>query len=154
MSVLALGSRAKCGVLTCETLVAKNDPGGDPHKITGDLEVTGDLKVDGGITVELAGFKGLILNSNPQVNQVNIAMNDNTQTWDISADAGSSQLGISHTVAGAGSGAEVAGFTVTGASTFGCYLPGAPFIIQNIPTTLPALSGQVWSDGGTLKIVP
>ncbi len=48
----ALGNVAKCGTLICDTLVAKNDPAGDPHKITGQLEVTGDATIDGRLIVK------------------------------------------------------------------------------------------------------
>ena len=154
MSVLALGDRARCGVLTCETLIAKNDPGGDPHKITGDLEVTGDLKIDGGATIEQAGLKGLTLNSNPSVNQVTIALNDNTQTWDINANSQFSTLFIDHTTNGAGSGTSVASFSKT-AGGFGCQLPANPLQLSLIPTSATGLpSGCVWSNGGVLNITP
>ncbi len=48
----ALGNIAKCGTLMCDNLVAKNDPAGDPHKITGQLEVTGDATIDGRLIVK------------------------------------------------------------------------------------------------------
>jgi len=150
----ALGNDAYCGTLNCNKLVANNPI--DPHKITGDLEVTGDLKVDGGIEVESAGVKGLVLKSNPNVNQVNIEMNDNTQNWGIGADANSSQLLFSHTLIGAGSGIEYASFThVPGTNDFGFTCLAKPFILGEIPTSSAGLpSGAVWSNAGVLNIVP
>jgi hypothetical protein len=55
MSVTALGDQAICGTLRCDTLDAKNDPAGDPHKITGQLEVTGDATIDGRLIVKKEG---------------------------------------------------------------------------------------------------
>jgi hypothetical protein len=148
----SIGKDAYCGTLNCDTLIANNTI--DPHKITGDLEITGDLKVDGGIEVDSAGFKGLILKSNPSVNQVNISMNENTNTWDISADASSSALFIGHTVNGAGSGSIVASFDKT-VGGFGAQLPANPLQLQSIPTSAVGLpSSSVWSNGGVLNITP
>jgi hypothetical protein len=148
MSVTGLGSIAKCGTLQCDTLEAKNTPGGDPHLIIGDLEVTGGIKVDS------AGIKGLILNSNPGVNQVNISMNENTNTWNFSADALTNALFIEHNVNGAPSGAIVASFNKT-VGGFGVDLPANPLYLNNIPTSsVGLLSGAVWSNGGVLNIIP
>lgn len=151
----SLGKDCYGGTINCEKLVAKNTT--DPHLITGDLEITGNLKVDGGIEVDSAGFKGLVLKSNPQVNQVNIEMNDNTQTWNISADSQFNLLGFSHILNGAGSGADVAGITYDpGTGKFGAYFPaGGGFRLNSIPTSAAGLpSGAVWSNGGVLNITP
>jgi hypothetical protein len=151
----SIGKDAYCGTLHCDTLIANNTT--DPHKITGDLEITGDLKVDGGIEVDSAGIKGLVLKSNPSVNQVNISLNENTQTWDISADSQFNLLSFSHTLNGAGSGADVAGLTYDPATAkFGSYFPaGGEFRLQSIPTSATGLTtGTVWSNGGVLNIIP
>jgi len=150
-----LGNECYGGTINCKKLVAKNTT--EPHLITGDLEITGDLKVDGGIEVDSAGFKGLTLKSNPSVNQVNIEMNDNTQTWNISANSQFNLLGFGHFLNGAGSGADVAGITYNPTSgRFGAYFPaGDEFRLQGIPTSATGLtSGTVWSNGGVLNIVP
>jgi hypothetical protein len=151
----ALGNTAICGTLICDTLEAKNSTPTDPHKITGDLEVTGNLKVDGGIEIDTSGFKGVILNSHSSINQCTIDMNDNTQTWGISADGSSSQLSFSHQLNGAGSGAEIAGLTHTAGVGFGAYFIGNPFRIESIPTSAAGLpANSVWSNGGVLNITP
>ena len=148
----SLGKDAYAGTLHCNKLIANNPS--DPHKITGDLEITGDLKVDGGIEVDSAGIKGLILNSNPGVNQVNISMNENTNTWNISADAATNTLFFEHMLTGAPSGAIVAYFNKT-VGGFGAEIPANPLYLTNIPTSSAGLlSGAVWSNGGVLNIVP
>ena len=148
----SLGKDAYAGTLHCNKLIANNPS--DPHKITGDLEITGDLKVDGGMEVDSAGIKGLILNSNPGVNQVNISMNENTHTWNFSADAATNALFIDHRLTGAPSGAIVASFNKT-VGGFGVDLPANPLYLTNIPTSSAGLlSGAVWSNGGVLNIVP
>ena len=148
----SLGKDSYGGTINCERLIAKNSS--DPHKITGDLEVTGNLKVDGGVEVDSTGLKGLILNT--KTNQVNIEMNDNTQSWDISADASTFQLVISHTLNGAPSGEDVMGLTrdpTTG--DFGMYVVAKPFVLQNLATSATGLpSGAVWNNAGVLNIVP
>ena len=147
----SLGNDAYAGTLHCNKLIANNTT--NPHLITGDLEITGDLKIDGGLEVDSAGFKGVKLNSNPSVNQVDIDLNDNTQTWTISADAGSSQLSFSHIINGAGSGVLVAGLTYN-AGALGVYLPGL-IRLQGIPTSAAGLPAEsVWSNSGVLNITP
>ena len=151
----SLGARAFGGTIHCKRLIASNPS--EPHKITGDLEITGDLKVDGGIEVESAGVKGLVLNSNSGVNQVNIEMNENTDTWNISADALTNELSFSHIVNGAVSGSLVGGITFDNSTLkFGAYFPADNgFRLNNIPTSAAGLiSGTVWSNGGVLNIVP
>lgn len=150
----SLGKDCYGGTINCDRLNATNST--DPHKINGDLEITGDLRVDGGIEVDSAGLKGLVLKSNPNVNQVNIEMNDNTQRWGIEGDANSSQLAFSHTLVGAGSGVGYAGFTLRpGTNEYGAYFGARPFVLSSIPTSAAGLpSGAVWSNGGVLNIVP
>ena len=156
MSVTGLGSIAKCKTLQCDTLEAKNTPGGDPHLITGDLEVTGNLEVDGGITVDSAGFKGLNLKSKSGVNQIDIEMNENTNTWTLSADASSNAFFINHKVNTAGTGVTaiiVQYNTATG--DFGTTIPAKPLQLIDIPTSAAGLtSGSVWSNAGVLNIIP
>ena len=155
MSAMGLGDSAVCGTLFCDTLIATNDPSADPHKITGDLEVTGNLKVDGGVEIDASGIKGLKLNSRTGVNQVNIDMNDNTNTWSISADASSNSLQISHILNSAASGVIVATFDYnpsTGA--VGCQLPADPLILLSLPTSAPAFGGAVWNNAGVLNVTP
>ncbi len=56
----SLGDSATAGTLFCDNLVAKNS-GGDPHKITGNLEVTGDVEIDGRLTQKgIADFENTI----------------------------------------------------------------------------------------------
>ena len=120
-------------------------------EINSGLEVTGDIKVGGGIEIDSSGIKGVILNSKVGVNQVNISMNDNTQTWDISADASSNTLFFNHIVNGAGVGAEVASLSYA-AGNFTSLLPG--LYLNNVPTSAAGLtSGRVWSNAGVLNII-
>jgi len=146
----SLGKNCYGGTISCERLVAKNSSPTDPHKITGDLEVTGGLQID------MSGFKGVILNSHTSVNQCTIEMNDNTQKWDISADAATSQLSFSHQLNSAPSGAEIAGLTHDPVSgDFGAYFTGKPFRIVHLPTSAAGLpANSVWSNGGVLNITP
>ena len=83
-------------------------------------------------------------------------MNDNTQKWDISADAATSQLSFSHQLNSAPSGAEIAGLTHDPVSgDFGAYFTGKPFRIVHLPTSAAGLpANSVWSNGGVLNITP
>jgi hypothetical protein len=81
-------------------------------------------------------------------------MNENTNTWNISADALTNTLFFEHIVNGAGSGAIVASLEKT-VGGFGCDLPANPLYLNNIPTSSAGLlSGAVWSNGGVLNIIP
>lgn len=150
MSVTGLGKIAKCGTLQCDTLEAKNTPGGDPHLITGDLEVTGGIKVDS------AGFKGLILDSKAGVNQVDIEMNENTNTWTLSADSSSNAFFINHKLNSSGVGQIAVTLQYnTATGDFGLVVPAVPLQLTGIPTASAGLpSGSVWSNAGVLNIIP
>ena len=150
MSVIGLGSIAKCKTLQCDTLEAKNTPGGDPHLIIGDLEVTGGIKVDS------AGFKGLILDSKAGVNHVDIEMNENTNTWSLSADASTNAFFINHKLNTAGAGANVVILQYDPATgDFGTNIPAKPLQLTGIPTSAAGLpSGSVWNNAGVLNITP
>lgn len=146
----ALGQTAICGTLICETLKAKNS-GGDPHKVTGDLEVTGSLKVDGGIEVDAAGVKGLVLKSGPSANQVNIEMNDNTNIWNISAEAATETLFTNRSPAGGGAG-DIVSYLEHVAGNYTYSMSASTIIFDQLPTSAPAGAGRVWNNGGVLNI--
>ena len=149
----SLGSDCYTGTINCKRVNAEN-PGGDPHKVVGNLEVTGDLQVDGGITVLSTDLRGLSLKSSTFSNQVNIGLNDNTSTWSISADANSGALFFNHILNSAGSGSQVA-YLARDFGTGQFYSEFPRPIFKNMPTSPAGLpSGSVWSNNGVLNITP
>jgi hypothetical protein len=144
MSVFSLGQRARCGTLTCDTLVAKNDPAADPHLIEGDLEVTGDLKVDGDLNFTPASTNdGFVVNAPPggSTSAEIILKTDTGTTWTIDADSAGPTLFINNKLAGAGSGEIVATFTRDGCSfvaepeKFALESTSAPTTAAAVPST-------------------
>ena len=150
MSVTGLGNIAKCKTLICETLEAKNS-GGDPHLVKGDLEITGDLKVDGGVEIDAAGIEGLKLKSKPAINQVEISMNDNTNIWNISAEAATETLFTNRSPAGGGAG-DIVSYLEHVAGNYTYSMSASTIIFDQLPTSAPAGAGRVWNNGGVLNI--
>jgi hypothetical protein len=151
MSVTGLGNIAKCNTLVCDKLEAKNVTPGDPHLITGDLEVTGNLKVDGGVEIDAAGIEGLKLKSKPSINNVELSMNDNTNIWRISAQASTETLFTTRSPAGGGSG-DIVSFLTHAAGNYIYTLSAQTIIFDVLPTSAPAGTGRVWNNGGVLNI--
>ena len=149
MSVLGLGERAKCGTLTCDTLNAKN-PGGDPHLITGDLEVTGDLKVDGNLDfTPSATTDGFVVNApTGGTTQAKIALKTDTgSTWSLDADSSGNTLFINNKLPGA-VGEIVASFNTTA-----CSVPADGSIAGfNLDSTTPPVAAAAVASTHTFPI--
>ena len=86
----SLGDNAYVGTLHANLLDVKN-PTGNPHKITGDLEITGDTTCDGGLTAKTGVVR---IENKSGSDQSQVVLRCPTQQWDLLGDESADKISI------------------------------------------------------------